>query len=91
MRDFYDIHILLKPYGSTLDFKVLGKALQATAGKRETERHLEHAVEIFEEIQTDLIMQKLWTSYQKKFSYASDIPWEQVMEAVKELYNMSRG
>ncbi len=91
MRDFYDIHILLKLYGHTLDSKVLGEALQATAKKRETEQHLENAVEIFEEIQTDLNMQKLWNSYQKKFSYASDIPWEQVMEAAKELYNMCKG
>ena len=70
---------------------MLGEALQATAKKRETERHLENAMETFEEIQTDFNMQKLWTSYQKKFSYALDIPWGQVMEAVKKLYNMSKG
>ena len=59
MRDFYDIHILFKLYGGTLDSKVLGEALQATAKKRETERHLENAMETFEEIQTDFNMQKL--------------------------------
>ena len=48
MRDFYDIHILLSLYGSTLDTKVLGEALQATARKRETEYHLKDAQEIFE-------------------------------------------
>jgi len=90
MRDFYDIHILLKLYGNTLNGKVLGEALQATAKKRETEYHLNDAQEIFDEVQNDSNMQKLWKSYQKKFSYAADIPWEMVMESVRDLYRMSR-
>ena len=49
------------------------------------------AQEIFDEIQNDSNMQKLWKSYQKKFSYATDISWEMVMESVRELYRMSRG
>lgn len=40
MRDYYDIHILIKLYGNTLNGKVLGEALLATAKKRETEYHL---------------------------------------------------
>ena len=90
MRDFYDIHILLSLYGNTLDTKVLGEALQATARKRETEYHLKDAQEIFDEVQNDLGMEKLWKSYQKKFSYAADIAWETVMESVRELYRMSK-
>lgn len=88
MRDFYDIHILLKLYGNTLDSKVLGDALQATAKKRETAKYLSNAVEVFDEIQNDANMLKLWTSYQKKFSYAEDISWNTVMGAVKELYDV---
>lgn len=91
MRDYYDIHILIKLYGNTLSGKVLGEALLATAKKRETEYHLNDAQEIFDEIQNDSNMQKLWKSYQKKFSYASDISWEMVMESVRELYRLSRG
>lgn len=90
MRDYYDIHILIKLYGNTLNGKVLGEALLATAKKRETEYHLNDAQEIFDEIQNDSNMQKLWKSYQKKFSYASDISWEMVIESVRELYRMSR-
>jgi hypothetical protein len=89
MRDFYDIHILFKLYGNILDSMVLGDALQATAKKRETQFHLSDAMEIFDEIQNDFNMQKLWKTYQKKFSYASDISWETIMDSIKELYNMS--
>ena len=90
MRDFYDIHILLKLYGNTLDANVLGKAFQATAKKRGTEKYMSNAVEVFDEIQNDSNMLKLWISYQKKFSYAEDISWDTVMSAVKELYDVCR-
>ena len=89
MRDFYDIHILLKLYGNTLDKTTLSNALQATAKKWQTVRHLSDAQEIFEEVQNDSNMQKLWKAYQKKFSYASDISWETVMENMMKLYHMS--
>lgn len=62
MRDYYDLHILIKLYGNTLNGKVLGEALLATAKKRETEYHLNDAQEIFDEIQNDSNMQKLWKS-----------------------------
>lgn len=91
MRDFYDIHILLKIYGNMLDVQVLGEALQATAKKRETERYLSDASDIFNEVQNDPNMQKLWKAYQKKFSYAEDISWDMVMESIKELHYMSMG
>lgn len=89
MRDFYDIHILSKLYGNVLDSKVLGEALQATAKKRESEKYLSDAV-VFDEVQNDFNMLKLWNAYQKKFSYAEDISWDMVMRSVKELYDMCR-
>lgn len=91
MRDFYDIHILLKLYSNMLDEQVLGEALQATAKKRGTERYLSDAADILNEVQNDPNMQKLWNAYQKKFSYAEDISWDMVMESIKELHCMSMG
>lgn len=90
MRDFYDIHILLKLYGNTLNANVLDEALRATAKKRETEKYLSNAVKLFEEVQNDSNMLELWNAYQKKFSYAEDISWDVVMSAVKELYDVCK-
>ncbi len=87
MRDFYDIYILNQLYGDTLDYELFGRAINATAQKRESVSLLPAASEVFEEIYQSNDMKKLWTSYQKKFSYASDILWEEVMRAVVELYN----
>ena len=36
-------------------------------------------------------MEKLWTEYQKKFSYAADIGWHTVMSSVKELFLLGQG
>jgi hypothetical protein len=35
------------------------------------------------------VMQKLWESYRKKFSYAADLEWNIIMGAVRSLYALS--
>ena len=91
MRDFYDIAILQQLYGSTLDPHVLHDALLATAHKRGTERHLAEAAEVFDEVEASPVMQDLWVAYQKKFSYASDLGWDTVMAAVRQLFVRCEG
>ena len=72
MRDFYDIYILEQLHGTTLNPKILHDALLATAHKRGSEKYLNQAEEVFDEVENDSVMQKLWEAYRKKFSYASD-------------------
>lgn len=86
MRDFYDIYILLQLYGKDIDPQVLHKALAATAKKRGTLEYLTEAKEIFDEVQNDSVMQKLWKSYQNKFSYAEEISWNSIMDSVRTLF-----
>ena len=90
MRDFYDIHILLELHGERLDGRMLQQALQATASKRGTGANLNNAALVFDEVERDATMQKLWNAYQKKFSYASDLPWNTVMSSVRKLYALTR-
>ena len=85
MRDFYDVAILYKLYADILDKKVLKDALAATARKRGTEHHLKESEEIFGELEESTVMQNLWSSYQKKFSYACD-DWHEIMAEVRMLY-----
>ena len=88
MRDFYDIYILEQLHGNTLNPQILHDALRATAHKRGTERHLAEAAEVFEEVENSSVMQKLWESYRRKFSYAADLEWSIIMgrSAVYTLY-----
>lgn len=88
MRDFYDIYILQKLHGEQLQGEVLWNALVATAGKRGTLEKIESGDirEIFNEIESSPVMEKLWKTYQKNYSYAADISWHVVMESVRNLY-----
>lgn len=86
MRDFYDIYILDQLHGNTLNRQTLYDALLATAKKRGTERHLAEAVDVLNEVESSSVMQKLWESYRRKFSYAADLEWNIIMRAVRSLY-----
>ena len=89
MRDFYDIYILDQLHGNTLNQQTLYDALLATAKKRGTERHLAEAVDVLNEVESSPVMQKLWESYRRKFSYAADLEWSIIMGAVRSLYALS--
>ncbi len=91
MRDFYDVYILMALYGDSLNKADLRKALQATSKKRSTLSLLPEAVAIFEDVERDAGMYKLWENYQRTFSYAADISWQQVMEDVRRLWCMANG
>ena len=86
MRDFYDIYILEQLHGTTLNPKILHDALLATAHKRGSEKYLNQAEEVFDEVENNPVMQKLWDTYRKKFSYASDLEWDVIMKAIRRLY-----
>jgi len=87
MRDYYDIHILAKLQAENIDQKLLVQALNGTAIKRGTVALLENKRLIISEIKASIIMQDLWTRYQKKYNYAEDISWGDVMNAVEAVLN----
>ena len=88
MRDFYDIYILQKLYGEQLKKEVLWNALVATARKRGTLDLIEsnEIREIFDEIEASPVMESLWKTYQKNYSYATGVSWHIIMEFIRNLY-----
>lgn len=88
MRDFYDIHILQQIYGSSVSPAILYNALEATARKRGTLEQVKDAAAVFDEVEKDPVMEKLWRSYQKNFSYAEGLDWHTVMDSIRILYAM---
>jgi len=88
MRDFYDIHILKQLHGESLSASVLRDALAATATKRGTLEQMKDAAAVFDEVEENPVMAKLWQSYQKNYSYAADLSWHTVMDSVRALYAM---
>ena len=86
MRDFYDMHILQELHGSSIVPTDFYNALLATARKRGTEKYLADAPVVFDEVENSVVMDKLWTAYRKKFSYAAELSWHTVMDSVRKLY-----
>ena len=88
MRDFYDIYILQKLHGEQLKKQVLWNALVATAQKRGTLDLIEaeDIREIFDEIESSPVMETLWKTYQKNYSYATNVSWHIIMEFIRDLY-----
>ena len=89
MRDFYDIHMLTEMHGDKLNAAVFHDALLATAGKRETTQYLSDALAVFDEVENSSEMQKLWKAYRKKFFYAAELEWSEIMVSVRMLYQQA--
>lgn len=83
MRDFYDIHILLKSQNINAD--ILALALERTAKKRGNFSLLENAESVLKVVKSDEDMKRLWDIYQKKFKYAGEYTWDEVIHSVREL------
>ncbi len=85
IRDFYDVYILIKLLLHNIDKALLLQAIEATANKRESMALLDNAKSIIEIIKNDEEMQSRWTLYQKDFSYAKDISWDQVIAVIEKI------
>ena len=83
MRDFYDIHILLK--SQNIDADILALALERIAKKRGNFSLLENAESVLKIVKSDEDMKRLWDIYQKKFKYAGEYTWDEVIHSVREL------
>ena len=71
MRDFYDIKTLLSIYEQDIDADVLKK----------------EAPQIMAAVSDDVQLHTLWKSYQKKYPYAVDISYEDIIESTQLLWS----
>ncbi len=83
MRDFYDIHLLLK--SQKINGNMLALAVERTAKKRGSLGFLENVESVLQEVESNIEMKKLWNIYQEKFKYAAEYTWDEIMLSVREL------
>ena len=88
MRDFYDIHMLLGIYEDEIDVDVLKDAYRATAEKRQTNTILNSSQRILQDVGDSPEVLTHWERYRKKYKYAENISFEEVVESSKKLCNM---
>jgi len=86
MRDYYDIYVLTitQPF----DLQVFKKALSKTVEKRGTCEQMADIHGVIQTIAGSTILIDLWQRYQKKYAYAADVSWEEVIDALNKLAKM---
>ena len=82
-RDYYDVYIL----GTTqkYDKRIYRDALQATAKHRGSVELISDTEGILKQISESTVLKEKWGKYQKKFAYASEISYEDVMGVLREI------
>ena len=83
-RDFYDVYIL----GTTqrYDKKIFLKALEATAIHRGSREQIIDKTGIIEKLSASEELIQMWEKYRKKFSYASEIQYADVMDVLLKMF-----
>lgn len=82
-RDFYDVYILSKT--QNYDREIFRNALNATAKHRGSLERISDFNDIIQDISESNDLKIMWTKYQKKFIYAKDILYEDIMEAIRNI------
>lgn len=82
-RDYYDIYILSTT--QEYDKKLFLEALQATAAHRGSAGNIADMQTIVALLSGSDELKEMWGKYQKRFSYAKDISFGQVMEVIGNL------
>lgn len=82
-RDYYDVFIL----GTTqkYDKKLFKEALVATAEHRGSTERISDVNAIITLVSDSVELKDMWSKYKKKFAYAKDIDYEQIIEVLQEL------
>ena len=89
LRDYYDLYILQNEYTHAMNIEQFKAAFLATSKKRNSIQLITEGNRILKELADSEVMQGLWKSYQKKFSYAEDISWEMVMDSIEKLFEQA--
>lgn len=82
-RDFYDIYILAT--SQEYSHEVFEDALAATSEHRGSKEMITDQAGILFRIAESEDLQEMWEKYRKRFSYAKDIEYADVMKALKNL------
>lgn len=83
IRDFYDVHMLLKTQEKNINKKTLKVAINFTAEHRKSEEEMKNWREVVEELENDDTMKNQWRRYQKNNFYAEGIEYEDLIESLR--------
>lgn len=82
-RDYYDVYILETT--QEYDKRLFEQALSATAQHRGSAENISDRAAIISRISDSLDLQEMWDKYRKKYSYAKDIDYNNIIKVLKDL------
>ncbi|MGN1111909.1 MAG: nucleotidyl transferase AbiEii/AbiGii toxin family protein [Acutalibacteraceae bacterium] len=85
LRDFYDLRILYDT--AEIDYVRLKSAFAATCRRRNSEKLIDKAEKTLSQIKNDGEMKRLWENYQRKYDYAREYSWNDIMYVVCILFS----
>ena len=86
MRDYYDLMILNIVKSDEINYSDLSKALEATSRKRKSYELLSTPKRILEQIKADAGLMEQWGIYRRKYDYAADYNWEDIVKNIEQLF-----
>ena len=86
MRDYYDLIILNLVKSDAINYADLAKALEATSRKRNSYELLSTPKHVLEQIKSDAGLMEQWGIYQRKYDYAADYHWEDIVKNIEQLF-----
>ena len=81
-KDFYDIYILYHLKKEEIDFERLEKACQNTFKHRSIIFNIDSILEVLNTLKAEKDLKIRWSSYQKRFSYAGEISFDDVIDTM---------
>lgn len=82
IRDYYDIYLIYTKGWNHVKIDDLRKAIDKTFEKRNYTGDIEEAITI---LKNSEIIKNRWNLYKKKYEYANDIDYEEIMKCVEEI------
>ena len=82
IRDYYDLYLIYTKGWNDIKIDDLRKAIYKTFEKRNYHGNIEETVAILKDSE---IIKNRWNLYKKKYEYANDIDYEEIMKCVEEI------
>ncbi len=82
IRDYYDLYLIYTKGWNDVKIDDLRKAVDKTFKKRNYNGNIEEAIAILKDSE---IIKNRWDSYKKKYEYANDIDYDEIMKCIEEI------
>ncbi len=82
-RDYYDAYVLTTT--QQINIELLKDAIKATAEHRGSTEQISEALSILNQIRNNQELINQWEKYQRQFTYAKDISYQQVIAVIENL------